>query len=150
MRQIGYGARNSAPKAGEPADELRIWRGYLCQEIERAHRCSAADYDVGQRIRDLAREIVRLARRSGYYTEAVPMLPCWECMHTWEAHHRPAPDHITGIPLELPCACRAGACLCVGYVDPLSCARCGCLWHAHHDSLGTCEECGECTGYARR
>ena len=147
VRQIGYGARNSARKPGEEADELRVWRGYLCHEIERAQH---GREDAPQRAYELAREMVRLVRRRGAYTEPAPMLPCWECMHTWEAHHATRPDHLTGIPLEAPCACRAGACPCVGYVDPLSCATCGCREWCHDCGSGACLECSECEGYQRR
>lgn len=149
MRQIGYGARNPTRRDGDPVDPYATWRGYLCHEIERAHHAHLAD-DAEQRARELAREIVRLARRRGAYAEPVPMLPCWECMHTWEAHHATRPDHLTGIPLEAPCACRAGACPCVGYVDPLSCATCGCLNHCHDCGTGECLECGRCDSYTRR
>lgn len=150
MRQIGYGARNPARRAGEEADELRIWRGYLCQEIERAQH---GREDAPQRAYELAREMVRLVRRRGLYTEAVPLLPCWECMHTWEAHHRPVRDNLVGewfCWYEAPSACRAGACHCVEYVDPLSCATCGCMEHAHDCGSGECLECSRCDSYARR
>lgn len=149
MRQIGYGARNAARKPGEEADELRIWRGYLCQEIERAQQPRLAE-EAERRVWELAREMVRLARRRGYYTEAVPLLPCWECMHTWEAHHRPQPDHYVGVSVEVPGPCRAGACPCVEYVDPLSCATCGCQPHSHDCGTGACLECSACDEYQRR
>lgn len=63
MRQIGYGARNPR-RSTEEADELRIWRGYLCHEIERAQHPHLAE-DAEQRVYELARQMARLARRRG-------------------------------------------------------------------------------------
>lgn len=153
MRQIGYGARNPARRVGEEADELRIWRGYLCAAIERAHHHDAqVAYEAEVKAQELAREMVRLVRRRGLYTECVPLLTCWECLHTWEAHHRSQPDHFVGLDVEVPGPCRAGACPCVEYVDPLSCATCGCPEHAHDcgPGRGECLECSRCESYTRR